>query len=138
MPDYTKTNFDEIETGRPGPVDGRMARKHLDSKELGVSRFRYEPNFQSPFGHRHGTQEEAYVVAEGSGRMRLDDEVIEIAQWDVIRVAPEVTRAFAAGPDGLTLICVGGERPRRATARWSRTSGPTRRASPPRCGGRGT
>lgn len=111
MSDYSKTNFDEIETARPGPVDGRMARKQLGSGELGVSRFRYEPDFQSPVGHRHKTQEEAYVVVSGSGRMRLDDEVIELKQWDVVRVAPTVTRAFAAGPDGLELICVGGERP---------------------------
>ena len=64
-----------------------------------------------PFGHRHGEQEEIYVVVRGSGGYRLDDEIIDVAEWDVIRVAPEVWRAYEAGPDGLDLVCVGGRRP---------------------------
>ena len=111
MTDYSRANFEDIEPGREGPVDGRFARKFLDSRQLGVSRFRYAPDFHASFGHRHGEQEEAYVVVSGSGRMRLDDEVIDLRQWDVIRVAPEVTRGFSAGPDGLELICIGGDRP---------------------------
>ena len=33
--------------------------------------------------------------------------------WDVLRVAPQVIRAFEAGPDGMEVICVGGKRPKR-------------------------
>jgi mannose-6-phosphate isomerase-like protein (cupin superfamily) len=65
-----------------------------------------------PFGHRHREQEEVYVVVSGSGRAKLDDKVIELAQWDVLRVAPRVIRAFEAGPDGLEVICIGGPRPK--------------------------
>jgi hypothetical protein len=43
--------------------------------------------------------------------VRLDDEIREIRLWDVIRIAPEVVRAFEAGPDGLELIAVGGPKP---------------------------
>jgi hypothetical protein len=43
--------------------------------------------------------------------MRLDDEVVDLAPWDVIRVAPGVVRAFEGGPDGLTMIAVGNDRP---------------------------
>ena len=57
--------------------------------------------------HSHREQEEAYVVAAGSGRALLDGEVVELVQWDVLRVAPEVVRAFEAGPDGLALIAIG-------------------------------
>ena len=32
-------------------------------------------------------------------------------QWDVVRVAPEVIRAFEGGPDGLELIAIGGTKP---------------------------
>ena len=62
-------------------------------------------------GHSHREQEEAYVVVAGSGRVRLDDEIRDVRQWDVVRVAPEVIRAFEAGPDGLELIAVGGPKP---------------------------
>ena len=44
--------------------------------------------------HRHRVQEEAYVVVAGSGRARLDDEVVELSAWDVLRVAPAVIRSF--------------------------------------------
>jgi hypothetical protein len=39
--------------------------------------------------------------------MKADDEVVDLAQWDVIRVAPAVVRAFEAGPDGLELLAIG-------------------------------
>jgi hypothetical protein len=41
----------------------------------------------------------------------LNDEVHDLRQWDVVRVAPEVVRAFEAGPDGLDVIAVGGPKP---------------------------
>jgi mannose-6-phosphate isomerase-like protein (cupin superfamily) len=76
-----------------------------------VSYFRYAPNYRSSHGHSHREQEEAYVVVGGSGRVKLDDEIVELSQWDVVRVAPEVIRAFAGGPDGLELIAIGGTKP---------------------------
>jgi quercetin dioxygenase-like cupin family protein len=94
----------------PG-IEGRFGRKHLDSRDLGVSLFRYTANLRSPFAHSHREQEEAYVVVAGSGRVLLDDEVHELRQWDLLRVAPEVVRAFEAGPDGLELIAIGGPKP---------------------------
>jgi uncharacterized cupin superfamily protein len=92
-------------------MEARFARKHLGSRELGVSYFRYGPGVRPPYGHRHGSQEEAYVVVSGSGRLKLDDEVVDVREWDVIRVAPEVARGFEAGPDGLVLVAIGGTRP---------------------------
>ncbi len=108
--DYAIKNFDDIDPAGPDGVDGRFSRKFLDSTELGVSRWRYEPGRQTS-GHRHGVQEEVYAVINGSGRIKLDDEIIEIKQWDVIRVAPQVARAFEAGPDGLEIIAAGGSKP---------------------------
>lgn len=116
MPDWSKTNFADVEDRSPEDVamQWRFARPHLGATELGVSRFTYEPGARMPFGHRHREQEEAYVVVGGSGRAKLDDEIIEIVLWDVLRVAPPVMRAFEAGPDGLDLICIGGRRPKRS------------------------
>jgi quercetin dioxygenase-like cupin family protein len=114
MSRFTKVNFQDIEDSvgerLPG-LDGRFARKHLQSRDLGISRFRYDANLRSAASHSHREQEEAYVVVAGSGRVLLDDEVLELRQWDVVRVAPEVQRAFEAGPDGLDIIAVGGPKP---------------------------
>jgi len=112
--DYAIVNLLEIEDsvgGRVPGMEGRFSRKLLGSTDLGVSHWRYAPGTRSQGGHSHREQEEAYVVVAGSGRVRLDDEVREIRQWDVIRVAPPVVRAFEAGPDGLELIAVGGPKP---------------------------
>jgi quercetin dioxygenase-like cupin family protein len=101
---------DSVSERAPG-IEGRFARKHLDSRDLGVSRFTYAASLRSPVAHSHREQEEAYIVLAGSGRVLLDDEVHELRQWDVLRVAPEVVRAFEAGPDGLDILAVGGPKP---------------------------
>jgi quercetin dioxygenase-like cupin family protein len=114
MSSFATVNLLEVDdsVGERAPgIEGRFARKHLDSRDLGVSHFRYAANLRSPFAHSHGEQEEAYVVVAGSGRVLLDGELLELRQWDVVRVAPEVVRAFEAGPDGMDLIAVGGPKP---------------------------
>jgi quercetin dioxygenase-like cupin family protein len=104
-------DVEDSAAGRGGDIEARFARSQLDSEHLGVSYFRYGPGFRSPFGHSHREQEEAYVVVSGSGRMKLNDEIIELNPWDVVRVAPEVVRAIEGGPDGLEVIVVGSDRP---------------------------
>jgi len=101
---------DSVGERAPG-IEGRFGRSRLESRDLGVSLFRYAPNLRSPMAHSHREQEEAYVVVAGSGRVLLDDDVRELRQWDVLRVAPEVVRAFEAGPEGLEVIAVGGPKP---------------------------
>jgi len=126
MSRFATVNLLEIENSvgdRAPGVEARFARKYLDSRDLGVSHFRYAPNLRSPMAHSHREQEEAYVVVAGSGRLLLDDEVLELRQWDVVRVAPEVVRCFEAGPEGLDVIAVGGPKPAEgdgvmATANW--------------------
>jgi mannose-6-phosphate isomerase-like protein (cupin superfamily) len=114
MSSYTvknlKQDVEDVAANTP-EVEARFARKHLDSRDLGVSYFRYGPNFRSKMGHSHREQEEVYVVTSGSGRVKLDDEIVELREWDVLRVAPEVIRAFEGGPDGLGFVAVGSSRP---------------------------
>jgi mannose-6-phosphate isomerase-like protein (cupin superfamily) len=114
MSTYSLKNLkdvDDMAAGRMPGIEARFARKYLDSRELGVSYFRYGPGSRPGMGHSHREQEEAYVVVGGSGRIKVDDEIIDLAEWDVIRVAPEAVRAFEGGPEGLELIAVGGSRP---------------------------
>jgi uncharacterized cupin superfamily protein len=114
MSGFAIVNLKEIEdsSGERAPgIEGRFARKRLDSEHLGVSYFRYGPGVRSPMAHSHREQEEAYVVIDGSGRVRLDDEIHELRRWDVVRVSPATVRAFEAGDDGLELIAIGSDRP---------------------------
>jgi uncharacterized cupin superfamily protein len=112
--DYAIINLKDIEdsAGERAPgVEARFARKHIGSEHLGVTYIRYEAGVRSPMAHSHREQEEAYVVIAGSGRVRLDDEIREVRQWDVVRVSPATIRAFEAGADGLEIIAVGSDRP---------------------------
>lgn len=126
MSDFATVNLLDVEDSvgdRVPGMEGRFGRKHLDSRDLGVSLFRYAADLRSPMAHSHREQEEAYVVVAGSGRVLLNDEVHPLRQWDVVRVAPEVVRAFQAGPDGLDIIANGGPKPEggdgvRAEAAW--------------------
>jgi len=114
MSNFAIKNLKEIDNAasdRGQDLDARFGRKHLDSEHLGVSYFRYGSDVRAPYGHRHREQEEAYVVISGSGRAKLGDEIVELGQWDVLRVAPSTVRSFEAGPDGLELIAVGNDRP---------------------------
>ena len=110
---YTVKNLMDLEDrakDRGSDVEARFARQHIDSEHLGVSYFRYAPGFRS-VGHHHREQEEAYVVVGGSGRIKVDEDILELRRWDVVRVAPQTVRAFEAGADGLELIAVGSDRP---------------------------
>lgn len=114
MPNFSTVNLMDVEDSvgdRAPGIEGRVGREHLDSRDLGVSLFRYAANLRSPMAHSHREQEEAYLVVAGSGRVLLDGEVLELRQWDVVRVAPEVVRAFEAGPDGLDVVAIGGPKP---------------------------
>jgi mannose-6-phosphate isomerase-like protein (cupin superfamily) len=114
MSDYTIVNLLELEdvvAGRAPGLEGRFGRKHMESRDLGVSQFKWQPNVRGSMSHSHREQEEAYVVISGSGRVRLDDEIRDVKRLDVIRVAPEVIRAFEAGPEGLEVIAIGGPKP---------------------------
>jgi mannose-6-phosphate isomerase-like protein (cupin superfamily) len=114
MSSFTIVNLKEIEdsAGNRSPdIEARFARSRLDSSHLGVSYLRYAPGVRSPVGHSHREQEEVYLVLNGSGRIKLDEQIVELRQWDLVRVAPQTVRALEGGPAGLELIAIGSDRP---------------------------
>jgi mannose-6-phosphate isomerase-like protein (cupin superfamily) len=125
MSDYAVKNLLDIDNlSESEEFQIRFSRKYLDSEELGVSLLRVAPELKATDGHHHKEQEEAYVVVGGSGRIRLDDDVVELKKFDVVRVAPHVVRGFEAGPEGLEVIAVGGQKPEggdgvRDLGRWA-------------------
>jgi mannose-6-phosphate isomerase-like protein (cupin superfamily) len=105
------SNFD----GAPD-LEFRFASKALELEQSGLSYQRIPPDYRFPYGHTHKEQEEVYVVVRGSGRMKLDDEIVEVKEWDVVRVPPGTWRGYEGGPEGLEILVFGapnlGENPR--------------------------
>lgn len=110
--DYTLRNLDEVEDkaaafGIGHIQEARMPRDELAAQDTGLSFYRVHPDQRIPFGHRHDSAEEVYVVIAGSGRFKLDDDLVDVRRLDAIRVAPDVVRAFEAGPDGMEVLAFG-------------------------------
>ena len=95
------------EFGMGEAMEARFARQDLDAEQTGVSYHRIKPGQRQPIGHRHDETEEIYVVIRGSGRIKLDDEIIEIEELDAIRISPEVVRALEGGEEGIDFLAFG-------------------------------
>jgi mannose-6-phosphate isomerase-like protein (cupin superfamily) len=112
MSAYTIKNLKEIEDsaqqfGLSPNLEARFAKEPLECEQFGLSYQRLAPGFRMPFGHKHKTQEEVYVLLSGSGRLKLDDEVFELGPWDAVRIAKGTMRNFEAGPGGAELLAFG-------------------------------
>src|SRR4051812_44038101 len=94
---YAKKNLRSIkdsavEFGLSDSQEARFPRADLGAEQTGINFFRVKPSQREAFAHRHGVAEEIYVVLSGSGRVKLDDELIELAALDAVRVSPGVAR----------------------------------------------
>ena len=113
MTNYTKANVrEDVENaapkfGMPDELDARFARSAVGGKTLGLSLMKLEPNFRIPFGHKHEHQEEVYVVVRGSGRVKVEDEIVELREWDAIRFDKNTMRNMEAGPNGVEYVAFG-------------------------------
>ena len=128
MSDYTKVNLKDVEDSAPKfnmppGMQARFARSAIEGETLGLTHFTLAPNFRIPFGHKHPNQEEVYVLVAGSATIKVEDEVIELQQWDAIRLGRDTMRNMQAGPDGAEYIAFGaGTDPRDAEMKpgwWS-------------------
>jgi mannose-6-phosphate isomerase-like protein (cupin superfamily) len=113
MAAYTKVNLrEEVDDQAPNfglapDLEARMARVPLELEHSGISYQRLAPNYRVPFGHKHKNQEEIYVVVNGSMRVKLNDEVVELRQWDAVRVPKETMRGFESGAEGVEILAIG-------------------------------
>ena len=87
--------------------EARFLRTALGAARIGLADYRVKPGRRAGFGHRHRQAEEMYVVLAGSGRFKLDDEIVEVAARDVLYCPPSVMREWEAGPDGLHMLAFG-------------------------------
>jgi mannose-6-phosphate isomerase-like protein (cupin superfamily) len=108
-PGWTLSNLDQIEdvATKRNPEGGRQLRftgKALGLSQVGMSHQRLGANVRQPIGHRHTLAEEVFFVVAGSGRAKLDEELVEISAGDLLRIGPEVMRSFEGGEDGIEMV----------------------------------
>jgi uncharacterized cupin superfamily protein len=109
---YGKANIDETEDmaprfGMDSQGESRFIRDAVGAQGIGMSHYRWKPGKRTSFGHTHEKSEEMYVVLKGSARMKVDDDIVELAERDVLYVSPGAMREWEAGPDGLELLAFG-------------------------------
>lgn len=119
MAGYTHMSVVDVEDaaqkfGMSETQESRFAAGAFGAEQTGFTFHRYKPGKRQPFGHRHNDAEEVYFVVSGSGRAKLDDDIVELNPLEALRVAPGVMRSFEAGPDGLEVLAFG---PRRSEDR---------------------
>ena len=109
---YARINIGDVEDvaakfGMGEVGEARYVREDVGAERVGLSWYRMNPGRRTGFGHRHDEVEEIYVVLGGAGRVKLDDEVLDLRHGDIVRVAPETVREFEGGPDGMELLATG-------------------------------
>jgi mannose-6-phosphate isomerase-like protein (cupin superfamily) len=110
---YTKLNLrEDVEDQAPNfelspQLEFRSARAPLETQNAALSYLRVAPGYRLPFAHHHAEQEEIYVLVEGSARIRLDDEVVELRPFDAVRIDRETMRNLEGGPEGAVVILFG-------------------------------
>ena len=112
MSDYTHLNLKDVDDQAPNfglspDLEFRMARVPLEMENAGLSYLRIAPGFRLPFGHKHKNQEEVYVLVSGNARMKIEDEVKELEQWDAVRVHKDTMRTLEGGDEGAEFLVVG-------------------------------
>jgi mannose-6-phosphate isomerase-like protein (cupin superfamily) len=112
MAGYTRVNLkSDVQDMAPQfgmeGIEARFARKNLELENSGLSRFRLEPGYRTPFGHTHSEQEEVYVVVSGSARVAIGDDVLELGEWDAVRIPSGTIHAMEGGQDGAEVLAFG-------------------------------
>jgi quercetin dioxygenase-like cupin family protein len=110
---YTVQNLKDVENQGvrfgldENDIQLRMGKDPLESEHCGISYVRLRAGWRTPFGHTHNQQEEIYVLVNGSARMKVEDEVIDMQPFTAVRVSPDTMRAYEGGPEGAELVVIG-------------------------------
>ena len=109
---YTKVSLRDVKDGGLDfgigeTQEARFARKDLDAERTGLAHHRVKPGRRQALGHRHEDAEEIHVILSGSGRVLIDDETVDVAPRDALRISPSAARVFEAGDDGLEYLVFG-------------------------------
>jgi uncharacterized cupin superfamily protein len=109
---YARINLDDVtdlaeQYGMGELGEARYLRDDVGAERIGLTLYRMNPGRRTGFGHRHREAEEMYVVLSGSGRAKVDEEILDLRALDVVRVAPSCMRELEAGMDGMVVLAFG-------------------------------
>lgn len=109
---HKTANLDTAENLAPGYgmgeiCEARFVREALGAEHIGLAHYRMKPGRRLGFGHRHTEAEEVYVVLAGSGRFKIEDEIVEVGPKDTVYCPPAAMREWEAGPAGLEMLAFG-------------------------------
>src|SRR4051812_22974588 len=109
---HTIKNLREVDDMAPkfgygARQEARFPWRDLGAEKTGLAFMRVKPGQRQAFAHRHDVAEEIYVITAGAGRIKLDDEVFDVAALDAIRIAPGVARALEGGDEGVEYLAFG-------------------------------
>ena len=94
-------------------IENTDLAKQLGAAKLGMRLWRLAPG-QASTKHRHFEQEELYVLLEGTGRVRVDDELLTLAPLDSLLVGADSARQVFNDTDAEALWLVAGAPPEAA------------------------
>jgi quercetin dioxygenase-like cupin family protein len=87
--------------------------KQLEAQQLGARLWRLKPG-QASTRHRHFEQEELYLLLEGSGRIRVDGDLLTLKPLDTVLIEPDSARQIFNDTDADQLWFVTGAPPEAA------------------------
>ncbi len=80
---------------RAGKVRGKhFLKDHLDLTGCEISINSLPAGVALPFAHQHKVNEEIYIFIQGSGQMLVDQEVIDVTEGSIVRIAPQAVRTW--------------------------------------------
>ena len=110
--DFKHLKLSDIEDEAPGfgvdSLEARPARTELGAETIGLTSYTVKPGRRVGFGHSHDNVEEVYLVTSGSGRFKVDAQIVAVGPGEVVYCPPQVMREWEAGEDGLELVACGG------------------------------
>lgn len=97
-PGFSIVHADEVKdvyAGTDVPGEFRRLSDALGAEQVAITLIRIPPHsdFEQGTGHHHEHVEELYLVARGTLTMRFDDQVREVPEGSVVRVAPATVRS---------------------------------------------
>jgi quercetin dioxygenase-like cupin family protein len=102
-------------------------RRQLGVTTFGMNQIVLEPRQRGRI-HRHGRQEEVYVVLDGTLTLLIEGDEHVLERGELARVAPDVRRQLVNhGPERLVLLALGGamEHDGRDGEAWTDWDSPT-------------
>jgi uncharacterized cupin superfamily protein len=94
-------------------VENTDLAKQLQASTLGAQLWHLRPG-QASTRHRHRAEHELYVVLAGTGRMRVDDELLTLEPFSAVLVEPDDARQLFNDTEADALWLVVGAPPENA------------------------